>query len=446
MAVSVTKQDTGSLYTWDGAAYTWDSTSAAKSWDGSYPTKYSVAADDRFALAANTGKAVRSRRSFTAALQMGEAMQKRPIKQAAEAVAVAEQAARTIRFVRQLAEAAAMADNAGKHSRRGFCEAARVEESDIGKQPQKNIAETAAVKESLHKAAARLLLAALYFEGVPEKSATKGEFADAWGMNGAIEERQISKYAEELVNTQETAGKNLSRPLAAELLAVEGDVSKRPGKPFADGFSVSWNLSRSIKKDFDEPLPITETLLREMVYRRLREEQIGMAEELAKLPVKELLRQLEIAETYLRNANAVLSDLYYSSRPMSFEAFQKLEAPIAYQPFRDFVIGDYSYKEALFRMLVEGAVMADRPLVTDWQLNVDVPDVSDRGTVDVPEVGARIDFTKRFYAVPEVNVAVRGGLGATPEYEVDTEGFTVKLRKADGTLTAGTISWSANGY
>lgn len=445
MAVSVTKQNTGSLYTWDEAAYSWDSTTATKPWDTLYPSRHSVAADDRLALAASTGKAARSRRSFTAALRMGEASQKRPKKQAAEVIAVAEQATRTIRFVRQLAEAAALAGSVGKHSRRGFCDSVALVSSAV-KRPGKGAVEMVAVEEAAQKAAARLLLEGLCIEAEAEKATVKGTFTDGWSMEDCVKERQIGKQAAEAMEAQETARKALARPLAAESLVMEEEAAKHPVKPFDAGFGLSGVLFRDFTKRIEEALPITETLLREAVYRRLRQEQIGAVEELAKLPVKELSRQLEIAETYLRNANAVLSDLYYSSQPLSFAAFQKLEAPVRYQPFRDFVIGDYSYEEALFRMLVEGAVMADRPLVTDWRLNVDVPDVSDRGMVEVPEAGLRIDFKKRFYAVPEVNVAVRGGLGATPEYEVDVEGFTVQLRKADGTLTAGTISWSANGY
>lgn len=445
MAVSVTKQNTGSLYTWDEAAYSWDSTTATKPWDTLYPSRHSVAADDRLALAASTGKAARSRRSFTAVLRVSEAMQKCPKKQAAEAVAVAEQVARTIRFVRQLAEAAALAGSVSKHSRRGFCDSVALASGAV-KQPGKGAVEMAAMEETTQKAVARLLLVGLCLEAEAAKATVKGTITDGWSMEDCVAERQIGKHVAEAMEAQETAGKALARPLAAESLVMKEEAAKHPVKPFDDPFTILGALNRAFRKCIDEPMPITETLLREAVYRRLRQEQIGAAEALAKLPVKELSRQLGIAETYLRNANAVLSDLYYSSQPLSFAAFQKLEAPVRYQPFRDFVIGDYSYEEALFRMLVEGVVMADRPLVTDWRLNVDVPDVSDRGTVEVPEAGLRVDFKKRFYAVPEVNVAVRGGLGATPEYEVDVEGFTVQLRKADGTLTAGTISWSANGY
>ena len=86
-------------------------------------------------------------------------------------------------------------------------------------------------------------------------------------------------------------------------------------------------------------------------------------------------------------------------------------------------------------------------------MHVDIPDTQDRGTANITDTAAptRINFTKQFYIVPEVNVNLRGGNtgdGVVTPYitSMDNTGFEVQLINDAGQLVTGLITWQATGY
>lgn len=376
----------GAPYKWTDGKFGWRG--VRKTWKNFGPVRYDAVNEEGLLLLEDAGREVLYTIAFEEYAKLQAETGKTPHKNHEEGLGLVEALATERRFFRTVLETAVLAGAVGKQLARGFMDGIEIE-AEERKTPQKNVIEQVQLQEALEKA-----------------------------------------YAKH----------------EAESLALVSGLSKCPQKNKADAIAVSEETSKAFAKNTAEAVLLAETLLKEVRYYRERSDALRLEPEETKKLTKHLRDDIKIAEAYLRNANAVLSDLYYSNRAMSFEEFKKLETPVGFAPFRDFVIGDYSYQEAIFRMILQGPVTSGRPLATDWTLNVDVPDISDRGTCTIPAAGARVKFAKRFYAVPEVHVAVRGGLGATPEYEVDVEGFTVVLRKADGTTVEGVISWQANGY
>jgi hypothetical protein len=82
---------------------------------------------------------------------------------------------------------------------------------------------------------------------------------------------------------------------------------------------------------------------------------------------------------------------------------------------------------------------------------VDVPDIFDRGTVQIPDAvaGAVINFTRSFRVPPEVTMTHKGGATvAIPRLlgAVTTTGFTAVLENSSGTRVTGSFTWIAQGY
>lgn len=376
----------GAPYKWTDGKFAWRG--VRKTWKNFGPVRYDARAEEGLLVLEDAGREVLYNIAFEEYAKLRTEAGKTPHKNHEEGLELAEALATERRFFRAIVETAMLSEVVGKKLQRSITDRLAVK-AEERKTPQKNAVEEAKLQEAL------------------EKAYVKHE---------------------------------------AETLALVSGLSKCPHKNKENAIAVSEETSKAFAKNTAEAVLLAEKLLKEVRYYREKSDTLRLQPEETKKLTKHLRDDIKIAEAYLRNANAVLSDLYYSNRPMSFEEFKKLETPVGFAPFRDFVIGDYSYQEAIFRMILQGPVTSGRPLATDWTLNVDVPDISDRGTCTIPAAGARVKFAKRFYAVPEVHVAVRGGLGATPEYEVDVEGFTVVLRKADGTTVEGVISWQANGY
>jgi len=158
-------------------------------------------------------------------------------------------------------------------------------------------------------------------------------------------------------------------------------------------------------------------------------------------------------EQYRRHANGVVSDLLVAACSLSEEEFAKVlnaGQPPGYTPFRDFMPGDYSYRRALFRTILETS-SADRAYIEALRVTVDVPDMLDRGTAHVtdPKAGAAVSFTRTFNVPPEVTLTHKGGTQvaiARLTGTVTTKGFVAVLEDLGGKLITGSFTWVAQGY
>ena len=160
------------------------------------------------------------------------------------------------------------------------------------------------------------------------------------------------------------------------------------------------------------------------------------------------MEALELDEAYLRNANAVISDLVFSPGDLSVSNFLgATSTPAGYGPFTEFMPGELEYQKALIAIVLAGPLTTGRPQITEWKLTVDVPDQTDGGTLAIPAANVFIPFKTRFFAPPEVIVQTRGGSAGSPDITSITDtGFYVQINNASGYPVAGDIVWSAVGY
>jgi len=241
--------------------------------------------------------------------------------------------------------------------------------------------------------------------------------------------------------------------LVAESLVLGESAGKTADRPDGDAFGFVDAASRRPVKAASETLSLADVLARTAVFQRDLAEAVSLADAAPKMHARFSGETLALADALLRHARAVLADLAVRSTPMDEAAFRALVAekgPLGYGPFRDLVAGDYEYAKALIGLLLSAPVTGERIAVADATLNVDVPDVRDRGTASVPTTGATVAFTRSFTEPPEVQATLKaGGTPALPEITaITTTGFDVRLvDAADGaTPVAGTVSWSALGY
>lgn len=273
---------------------------------------------------------------------------------------------------------------------------------------------------------------------------------------GFGDQRNVDVHADrhEAIALAETYVDYINFILSVTESLILGEVAaKNTQRPEAEGFNIGDGRKSLPIKGVTEPLVLVEVGEPIAVFWHGVAEAISLAEAEAKLSARFSSETLVVADALLRHANAVLADLAVRSTTMDEAAFREMLAdkgPLGYGRFRDLAPGDYEYSKAIIGLLLRAPVTGDRTAIADAVLNVDVPDVRDRGTASVPVAGITIGFNRSFAEPPEIQVTLKaGGTPSLPEIiSITTTGFNVRLvDAADGvTPVAGTVSWSALGY
>lgn len=124
--------------------------------------------------------------------------------------------------------------------------------------------------------------------------------------------------------------------------------------------------------------------------------------------------------------------------------------PVTFRPWQPLVPGDYEFQEAIVGIMAYAPAGTGRPALADMKTNVDVPDVTEQGNVEITAAGwTTFTFAKRFNVAPGVMFWQRGGAGAVAVGEVrnvTTTGFEARLRNTSGTDVTGSASYIAVGY
>ena len=191
-----------------------------------------------------------------------------------------------------------------------------------------------------------------------------------------------------------------------------------------------------------------------MQFRRDFPENAVVTDEVIK--TIELLKKDNAAlyDAFLEACGGVISNIAITEGDMSLDEFNEAtQTAPGYTPFMDFKVGEYEYQDALVRIVINAIAAQTKPSVSNVIMHVDIPDTQDRGTANITDTAAptRINFTKQFYIVPEVNVNLRGGNtgdGVVTPYitSMDNTGFEVQLINDAGQLVTGLITWQATGY
>ncbi|HYH63439.1 MAG TPA: hypothetical protein VD866_01960, partial [Urbifossiella sp.] len=122
---------------------------------------------------------------------------------------------------------------------------------------------------------------------------------------------------------------------------------------------------------------------------------------------------------------------------------------ITYTPYRRFIVGDYTARYFQFRLRVFGTQASFNILITELWVTIDVPDVTDSGSLETSASGVTtVPFAKDFYTAPDVGVTIQSAAVGDQEIvqNVTDGSFDVGVKDSGGAFVACTVSWAANGY
>ena len=259
-------------------------------------------------------------------------------------------------------------------------------------------------------------------------------------LNSLLMRSQISfdRFIKEHVQAIEMPFKRIYKPFA-ENAALRDAKTANAVKHNQDALASSENFSRlaGFAREFSEPITVMED------YRRL---------------VKVFKRENEISIRAIRIRQTpcgVLSDIVVNNHAITLDEFNRLANKASgYNSFTEFKVGEYEYQDALYRLAIRKKNSASNPLVYDYTIHVDIDDVKDRGTADIPAEETKVYFNRTYYTTPDVVVIVCGGtegsvvIPSITEQGEDNRGkyFKIILKDATGKVVAGRISWNSNGY
>lgn len=259
-------------------------------------------------------------------------------------------------------------------------------------------------------------------------------------LNSLLMRSQASfdRFIKEHMQTIEMPFKRIYKPFA-ENTALRDAKMANTVKHNQDAIASSENFSRLARfaREFSEPMTVAED------YRRLvdlfkRENEIS-------------IRSIRIKQTPC----GVLSDIVVNNHAITLDEFSRLANKASgYNSFTEFKVGEYEYQDALYRLAVRKKNSASNPLVYDYTIHVDIDDVKDRGTADIPAEETKVYFNRTYYTTPDVVVIVCGGTeGSVVIPSITGQGednrgkyFKIILKDATGKVVAGRISWNSNGY
>lgn len=383
-------------YSWENCPLTWEN--FTKSWNMAGMTVFTVDATEAAALSEAATKTTKIKKKEPVAIS--EALVKASAKPIEEAAKVAEVYWDYIQFKLCFAENISVIETPKKTLSRSFADSFGIAERKVLRNSRKVLKEPVNFAELLKRAADYNL-----------------HFKEAAGLTDTSSTK-LKKWLFEKVKATEIVPKKQTSALKKETAALSDNMTR---KVYFD-------------RDFAESVGISE----------------AMAKTLA------LLKKDNAAlyDAFIEATECVISNIAITEGDMSLDEFiEATETAPGYTPFMDFKVGEYEYQEALVRIVINAVAAQTQPSVTNVVMHVDIPDTQDRGTAEITDTSAptRINFTKLFYIVPEVNVNLRGGNtgdGVVTPYitEMDKTGFEVQLLNDSGQLVTGLITWQATGY
>jgi hypothetical protein len=244
------------------------------------------------------------------------------------------------------------------------------------------------------------------------------------------------------------------RQLIAETLTTADRPTFAGSKAFAEAFRSIDHRSFGLSQLVIEMFSIAESVGAVSNMVRKLQEVISVGDLPSFAALTNLTDGFGIFDGIRKPGDFIISDIMLSSDNMDLAAFTDFmdygNVP-GYERWRDFIPGEYDYAEAMFRAVINSN-NSDRGFLTGFQVTVDVPDLIDRGTAVVitAAIGIRVLFVRNFHIVPEMTLAIKGGVGmpGTPKITaVDLLGFNAIIEDAsDFSLVTGSFTWAAHGY
>lgn len=503
-SVNIT-QTAGALYTWDTADFTFDEVEGAKSFEEAAPTMFTLEAvedalgvtesfvknpskrpfetinfaenrrsqitireAESFAIASEYRKVAQFTRRFaellsaaellTRTFELGkaesigllESVRKQFSKMSREEVSVFDTYTDAIGYMRQFAESIGVFENGSRNFSKREFETFAIAEKLVRSFTKAPI-ETVAVAESLVRS-----MTARYSELLGVAELGSREFSMPVSESFQITDKMRKTFGKRPMRTL-TVGESMSRTSAfrrniLEPIVIQTICSKRPTKPFADSFRIIDFGYRNFSKIPVEPIRVAEGLMRSVEFNKQFFELVRFAEKAAKNYSLRKSETIALVEEWRRKGGAIISAVVIESEAIDISGFRNyldLGVVPGYSPFKPFIPGDYTYKDALFKIVMQSSTN-DRARVDGLRVDIDVPDVIDRGTATITDAaaGVTVIFDREFLEEPEITVTLRGSatVGIPRVTTKSKTQFTLHLLNNAGGFTTGTVGWTAQGY
>lgn len=439
----------GARYTWSTASFTWASASAGKNWTTAYPAVYGVVAAVTLAMneAANRDGVKRANDGLT----LTDLRRHQMALKKSEPVGFSETYTDLIAYVLRWVESMGVSDGQAKAHRKAVKETLQASDY-LSRAITKRASESVMLSDALRQLGIKRMAESVAMAEQSQKLIGKNR-AESFGL-ADVQSRTLTKRVAEAIGFAETYADLIAFVLRITEAVAFGELGARQvKKSIAESFATTDKARRQTIKRVAEAVAIGEALGRTVAYRRHLNEGLGLSDALRKSLRLTTREALNLAEQYRRHANGVISDMLLSSTEITQEDFLNIvEAghPPGYTDFRDFIPGDYTYRRALFRAILNSR-NSDRGYIEALRVTVDVPDIFDRGTAQITDAsaGVTIYFSRSFRVPPEVTITHKGGTTvaiARLVGAVTTTGFTAVLENTTGTRVTGSFTWNAQGY
>ena len=232
-----------------------------------------------------------------------------------------------------------------------------------------------------------------------------------------------------------------------DLLLVNDNVKYNESFKLSESLHIESTANRSPMKCLMSYFGISD--YRNILYNIKLEESLGtISDILAKRYKITTSDAIYLIDSYIKACESVLSDLAFYDKEITLDEFKKMDTPVGFGEFKEFIAGDHYYKDALFKTTLDSQAVNVKPVLAEWKLNIDVPDVTEKTVTEVPaQENYRIDFTRKFYEIPELTVTIRGNSNLSVyDLQIDATGFSLTLKNSSGEISSGLIYWRAEGY
>ncbi len=445
--VTVTESQ-GQRYTWGSGAFTWSSASAGKSWDTAYPAIYAFGVAVSISLLEGAARQITKPVNEVFGIQ--EVARRLVSLAKAESLGLAETYSDLIAYVLRWMESIGLSENLSKAHQKEIGETLATADQ-LEKLLDKTFSSPINVAEGLTRQSTLRPSESLSLSDIQSKKVTKVT-AESFSHNDQLT-RQFGKEVAEAISLAETYADLIAYIIRiSESVSFSETAAKQTVKPLLESFGTTDSAARKLIKRVAEAMAMAEAFGRTVAYRKALNEGLSVSEAIKRASRLNVKETLAVAEQYRRHANGVISDMIISTLAITEDDFKNIMLnghPPGYTNFRDFIQGDYTYQQALFRAILNSS-NADRGYIDALRLTVDVPDIFDRGVAEVTNAtaGVAVLFSRTFRFAPQVTITHKGGtttaiprLLGTPS----TIGFTAVLEDQTGTRVTGSFSWLAQG-
>ena len=202
---------------------------------------------------------------------------------------------------------------------------------------------------------------------------------------------------------------------------------------------------------------LTERDDRLTAYRRTAEEKTAIHAQDSRATARTTYTSAALTDTYLSPWQGTLANITLLEGSLDDASWTRLvSSPSGYETFHPFEVGEYTYRDALIRLLLTTGGAGADPLLYDVAFHIDIEDTRESGIADCTETApSRITLAHHYYRPPRIVLTVHSAdtSGGMPIPHLISQGetngkrtFDCELLLTDGTRKNGTVSWLAEGY